>query len=111
MKGEGVMKGERRRKKAKVKVEVDCQSLPHFTLHFFLLPSSFFLLTSVPHRLLILSRHASDYHRLVDDARLPDLQVRSSSDIEHIADAGACDLAFGEPLLLPLGLSELTALH
>jgi phosphoglycerate dehydrogenase-like enzyme len=65
----------------------------------------------VSHRLLILSRHADDYRRLVEAARLPDLQVRSSSDIGHIADASECDLAFGEPSLLAPVLPKLTALR
>jgi phosphoglycerate dehydrogenase-like enzyme len=63
----------------------------------------------VTHRLLILSRHASEYHRLVDEARLPDLQVRSS-DVEHVVDVSGCDLAFGEPSLLAPNLPKLTAL-
>jgi phosphoglycerate dehydrogenase-like enzyme len=65
----------------------------------------------VAHRLLILSRNASDYHRLVDEARLPDLQVRSSSDLEHLTAAGDCDLAFGEPSLLAMVLPKLTSLR
>ena len=53
------------------------------------------------HRLLILSRHARDYHRLVDAARLPDLEVTSTSDPADAAPrAGEYDLAFGEPSLL-----------
>jgi len=63
------------------------------------------------HRLLILSRHADDYRRLVEAARLPDLQVRSSADIEQIGDASDCDLAFGEPSLLAPVLLKLTALR
>jgi phosphoglycerate dehydrogenase-like enzyme len=65
----------------------------------------------VTHSLLILSRHASDYHRLVDEARLPDLQIRSASDAEQIANAGDCDVAFGEPSLLAPVLPKLTALR
>jgi phosphoglycerate dehydrogenase-like enzyme len=65
----------------------------------------------VSHRLLILSRHADDYRRLVEAARLPDLQIQSSSDIEHVADASGCDLAFGEPSLLAPVLPKLTALR
>jgi phosphoglycerate dehydrogenase-like enzyme len=65
----------------------------------------------VRHRLLILSRHADDYRRLVDAARLPDLDVESSSDIEHIARVSELDLAFGEPSLLAPVLARLTALR
>ncbi|MBZ5558212.1 MAG: D-2-hydroxyacid dehydrogenase [Acidobacteriia bacterium] len=63
------------------------------------------------HRLLILSRHASEYHRLVDEACVPDLQIHSSSNIEEIADISACDLAFGEPSLLAPVLPRLTSLR
>jgi phosphoglycerate dehydrogenase-like enzyme len=53
------------------------------------------------HRLLILSRHARDYHRLVDAARLPDLEVTSTGDPADVtARAAEFDLAFGEPSLL-----------
>jgi phosphoglycerate dehydrogenase-like enzyme len=53
------------------------------------------------HRLLILSRHARDYHRLVDAALLPDLEVTSTADPADVtARAGDFDLAFGEPSLL-----------
>ncbi|MBI3492636.1 MAG: D-2-hydroxyacid dehydrogenase [Acidobacteria bacterium] len=61
------------------------------------------------HSLLILSRHANDYRRLIDAARLPDLRVTSSSDAA--ASAGECDLAFGEPSLLAHALPRLTALR
>ncbi|MBI3402650.1 MAG: D-2-hydroxyacid dehydrogenase [Acidobacteria bacterium] len=62
------------------------------------------------HSLLILARNAGAYHRLVDEARLPDLQIRSSSDPEHITGASECDLAFGEPSLLATVLPKLTSL-
>ena len=53
------------------------------------------------HRLLILSRHARDYHRLVDAARLPDLEVTSTTDPADVTPRAAeFDLAFGEPSLL-----------
>jgi phosphoglycerate dehydrogenase-like enzyme len=64
------------------------------------------------HTLLILSRHARDYHRLVDAARLPDLEVTSTSDpADAAARAAAFDLAFGEPSLLRQVLPSLTALR
>jgi phosphoglycerate dehydrogenase-like enzyme len=63
------------------------------------------------HRLLILSRHARDYHRLVDAARLPDLEVTSTSNPTDIpARAGDFDLALGEPSLLRQVLPSLSAL-
>jgi phosphoglycerate dehydrogenase-like enzyme len=64
------------------------------------------------HRLLILSRHASDYHRLVDAAHLPDLEVTSTSDPADAAPRTAeFDLVFGEPSLLRHLLPSLTALR
>jgi phosphoglycerate dehydrogenase-like enzyme len=64
------------------------------------------------HRLLILSRHARDYHRLVDAARLPDLEVTSTTDPADVtARAGDFDLAFGEPSLLKQLLPAMSALR
>ena len=64
------------------------------------------------HRLLILSRHARDYHRLVDAARLPDLEVTSTSDPADAAPrAGEYDLAFGEPSLLRQVLPAMASLR
>ena len=64
------------------------------------------------HHLLILSRHARDYHRLVGAAGLPDLAVTSTDDpADAEAGAGDFDLAFGEPSLLRQALPSLTALR
>jgi phosphoglycerate dehydrogenase-like enzyme len=64
------------------------------------------------HRLLILSRHARDYHRLVDAARLPDLEVTSAADPAEVAPRAAqFDLAFGEPSLLKQILPAMPALR
>ena len=64
------------------------------------------------HRLLILSRHARDYHRLVDAARLPDLEVTSTSDPADVTPRAAdFDLAFGEPSLLKHLLPSMAALR
>jgi phosphoglycerate dehydrogenase-like enzyme len=53
------------------------------------------------HTLLILSRHARDYHRLIGAADLPDLGIISTTDAaDAAARAAECDLAFGEPSLL-----------
>jgi phosphoglycerate dehydrogenase-like enzyme len=52
------------------------------------------------HRLLILSRHADAYHRLIEAARLPDLQVVSSDD---------CDVVLGEPSLVAPAVARLTS--
>jgi phosphoglycerate dehydrogenase-like enzyme len=64
------------------------------------------------HRLLILSRHARDYHRLVDAARLPDLEVTSATDpADATSRAADFDLAFGEPSLLKQILPAMRALR
>ena len=62
------------------------------------------------HSLLILSRHARDYHRLIA-AALPDLPITSTIDPVDAAARGAdADLAFGEPSLLRQVLPALRAL-
>ena len=64
------------------------------------------------HTLLILSRHARDYHGLIDAAALPDLDVTSTTDPADAAvRAGGYDLALGEPSLLRLVLPALTSLR
>jgi phosphoglycerate dehydrogenase-like enzyme len=64
------------------------------------------------HRLLILSRHARDYHRLVDAARLPDLEVTATTDPADVTPRAAeFDLAFGEPSLLKPLLPSMAALR
>ena len=64
------------------------------------------------HKLLILSRHARDYHRLIDAAALPDLAVTSATDpADATTRAGDCDLALGEPSLLRRVLPALTSLR
>jgi phosphoglycerate dehydrogenase-like enzyme len=52
------------------------------------------------HRLLILSRHADRYRRLIEAAHLSDLAI--------VADESACDVAFGEPSLLAPALARMT---
>ena len=62
------------------------------------------------HTLLILSRHARDYHALVEAARLPDLSITSTDDpAEAAAAAASFDLAFGEPSLLRQVMPALSA--
>jgi len=64
------------------------------------------------HKLLILSRHAREYHGLIDAAALPDLDVTSTVDPADAAvRAGGYDLALGEPSLLRLVLPALTSLR
>ena len=62
--------------------------------------------------LLILSRHAREYHRLIAAADLPDLAIISTTDPADAVSRGAdADLAFGEPSLLRQILPSLRALR
>jgi phosphoglycerate dehydrogenase-like enzyme len=64
------------------------------------------------HSLLILSRRARDYHRLIGAADLPDLAIASATDPAEIATRAATfDVALGEPSLLRHLLPQLTALR
>jgi phosphoglycerate dehydrogenase-like enzyme len=64
----------------------------------------------VSHSLLILSRHASDYERLVATAALPDLAITATADAAQLSPAAMqCDLVFGEPSLIAPVLSKLPA--
>jgi len=56
------------------------------------------------HRLLILSKHADAYRGLVDEARLPDLEIVTSPD-------DRVDTVFGEPSLVRPALPQLPALR
>jgi phosphoglycerate dehydrogenase-like enzyme len=62
------------------------------------------------HSLLILSRRADDYVRLVDAAHLPDLAITSSADLDAVASPEKHDIVLGEPSLIRKALSRLTAL-
>jgi len=53
------------------------------------------------HRLLILSRHADAYRRLIDAERLPDLEIVSSDD---------CDVVLGEPSLIAPAIGRLSSI-
>lgn len=60
------------------------------------------------HTLLILSRHASDYQRLIQAAHLPGLDVLATVDPSDAATRGAnCDLVLGEPPLIRTALPYL----
>jgi phosphoglycerate dehydrogenase-like enzyme len=62
--------------------------------------------------LLILSRHARDYERLVAAADLPDLDITATDNPADVADCAArFDLALGEPSLLRHLLPTLTKLR
>src|SRR5205809_5529278 len=64
------------------------------------------------HKLLILSRHAREYHGLIGAAALPGLDVTSTSDPAPVAaHAGDFELVFGEPSLLRPLLPALTSMQ
>ena len=64
------------------------------------------------HTLLILSRHAEAYRRLVDTARLPDLVVTSAmTEAELPSAAVSVDVVLGEPSQIRGLLSSLPALR
>jgi phosphoglycerate dehydrogenase-like enzyme len=66
----------------------------------------------MPHHLLILSRHAREYHQLIDAARLPGLTIAAASTAaETLPHASRCDVALGEPSLLVEALPALTSLR
>ena len=50
--------------------------------------------------LLILSKHAADYHRLIEAARLPDLAI--------VNDESSAEVVFGEPSLVAPAIARLT---
>jgi phosphoglycerate dehydrogenase-like enzyme len=64
------------------------------------------------HNLLILSRHADAYHRLVAAAGLPGLTIVSTGDPpDALARASDADLALGEPSLLRQAIGGMPRLH
>jgi phosphoglycerate dehydrogenase-like enzyme len=53
------------------------------------------------HKLLILSRHADAYLRLIQAANLPGLNIRATSDTEEALVSGTdCEIVLGEPSLV-----------
>jgi phosphoglycerate dehydrogenase-like enzyme len=63
-------------------------------------------------RLLILSRQADQYHKLVDAANLPGLELVSTSSVSEAVSTGAgCEVVFGEPSLIRDVLPTLTNLR
>jgi len=57
--------------------------------------------------LLILSKHAADYQRLIDAARLPELHITAMTDATHVPVANGFEIVLGEPSLVRLALSRL----
>jgi phosphoglycerate dehydrogenase-like enzyme len=64
------------------------------------------------HRLLILSRHAPAYRRLIEQAALPRLDLVTATDPASLeVPADACDIVLGEPSLVAPALARLAALR
>ncbi len=63
--------------------------------------------TKKQHKLLLLSKQASDYRDILEKARLPGLEIVTGEELSHPAD---CDIAFGEPNLIRDILPRLLAL-
>jgi phosphoglycerate dehydrogenase-like enzyme len=64
------------------------------------------------HKLLILSRHAEEYHRLLESAGLPEIQIFSANDIAKAEAVSLdCEIVFGEPQLIRRVLSNLPRLR
>jgi phosphoglycerate dehydrogenase-like enzyme len=64
------------------------------------------------HKLLILSRHAGEYQKLVEAARLPDLEIVAASDpVDAAGRATGCDVVLGEPSLVAHVLSRIPRLR
>ena len=64
------------------------------------------------HTLLILSRHADLYRRLIEAARLPALAIRSATTVAEVTDpSGDIDLVFGEPSLIAVVLPKLAGVR
>jgi len=63
-------------------------------------------------KVLILSKKADEYRELVEEARLPDLELVATSDTAEALEKGVdCEIVFGEPSLIPEVLPALTNLR
>ena len=63
-------------------------------------------------KLLILSKNADAYRRLIEAARLPDLSIVSTPDrVEAVARGQDSDIVFGDPSAISAVLPQLTALR
>ena len=64
------------------------------------------------HGLLVLSRHANEYHQLIEAARLPQLGIVSTMDSADLPPAAMlCDVALGEPSLVRRVLGRMPELR
>jgi phosphoglycerate dehydrogenase-like enzyme len=61
----------------------------------------------VPH-LLILSKNAPDYRRLVEAARLPQLNISATTSADDVGAANPFEIVLGEPSLVRVALPRLT---
>ena len=62
-------------------------------------------------KLLILSRHAPDYHRLIVAEGLPDIEITTATDPSGLMSAPAFEIVLGEPSLIRQVLPRLEALR
>jgi phosphoglycerate dehydrogenase-like enzyme len=63
------------------------------------------------HRLLILSRHAPVYRRLLEQTALPRLSLLTATEPADLDGASECDIVLGEPSLIAPALARLSALR
>ncbi len=63
------------------------------------------------HRLLILSRHAGAYARLVETAQLPDLEITPAVDSHAVPAPDSYDVVLGEPSLIREALPLLSGMR
>ena len=64
------------------------------------------------HTVLVLTKHADDYARLIADAALPDLAVVASDDVgKGLARAGHAGILLGDPTRVREALPRMTALR
>lgn len=64
--------------------------------------------TTTKHKLLLLSKQANNYRAILEDARLPGLEIVSDEGVSHPTE---CDIAFGEPNLIREALPRLPGLQ
>jgi len=62
------------------------------------------------HELLILSRRADQYRRLIEDARLPQLHISATSDSDDLSAVARFEIVLGEPSLVRSALTRLTGM-
>jgi phosphoglycerate dehydrogenase-like enzyme len=63
------------------------------------------------HKLLILSRHAPDYRRLIESASLSDLAITAANEPADLPSSAGFEIVLGEPSLIQQVLTRLPALR